>query len=637
MSETSPQPCGASPQRLETTKKGRRFPVEPVETTTRSSKKDDAGKVQEPTARTDFTKRRIIPELVETSFKSSKLMTMDPELMPDSTPQSSHPKEAPEPRRRFVPELIETSKRSKRAGDSRPATFHTDKTDITPGTDHIYVERQRVRSRPQTYPTPSNTRPLNTVNIPHTKQTPPPLSCRQPSLCPCANTRQSIRRNSFQPKLDPIISEEDSNVDSDDEDEDETSATPSLSGSFSSSEDSMMKLQPACTRESCDDRFSGYLLALAAKPTEKELREQAEAAFPNSDFHEILEHFYDREVDVASNDESVVGTGILSSNIDGLRHPLRRKSTEAGWAAWEMQQHQEKLNRLREDEIHRKVAVEATKPTFQDPVWTNGTTEKITTLARVNSSPTDKQKETELDHMRSAASPPMLGSDLEFRMCPSPKATKFESDQRIDVQPNRSEDGGLWGGYCVAEEDGEYLSLTRRGPTMIHTPYSEREGPFSNAFGNEVPGEARPASSESNEGLHLIAGVHERLEQEAAKSKAKEALLKEFNDTFVTQVYNYLSLGYPSLARQYDEELAKIAQIPEDELAKDDKKADAKGHIGLLEAPSSSVNGPDGYCARWKALRIYILEWASQCPSISNGATSHGAWGVRARRGSWAI
>jgi hypothetical protein len=460
---------------------------------------------------------------------------------------------------------------------------------------------------------------------------------------PHLNTRRSTRQNSFQPELEDIASSESDSQGNSDDDDGTQEDTPSLSGSLGSSEDSLMRLQLARTRESCDDRFSGYLLALAAKAAEKQLREQALAAFPNESMHEIVEHFYDREVEGASDEESIEGIGLLVEDTEISN--LRRKSTEVGWAAKEMQEHHEKLNRLREEETNKKIAAEATKPTFKDPFWTNGMTVKNAALARAQGKePIDPQKEAELDRMRSAASPPMLGGDLVFRMCPSPKATKFESDQRIDIQPNRSDNGGgLWGGYCVADEVGEYLSPSLLRPTLIQTPHVERsEDPFSSAFASEVPGDAKSPRTTNGHahdgGLRMLAGIDERLKAEVARSKAETVLFAEFDDTFVTQVYNYLSLGYPALARQYDEELARISRISLEVLRADDEKKNAKGYIGLTEAPEGSFKreGSHEYGARWKALRVYILEWGRQHPSMSNGAAP-AAWGVRARRGSWAI
>ena len=459
---------------------------------------------------------------------------------------------------------------------------------------------------------------------------------------PHLNTRRSTRQNSFQPELGAI----ESHSSQEGSDEDNGSSPPSLSNSVESHEESMNRLQLARTRESCDDRFSGYLLALAAKAAEKQLREQALAAFPNESFHEIVEHFYDREREGQSDEESVEGIGMLLD--DPIRpEELRRQSTEVGWAFKDMQRHQEKLNRQREEETNKKLAAEASEPTFKDPFWTNGQTEKPAPF-QVESVPPDKQKEAELRSMRSAASPPMLGGDLTFRMCPSPKATKFETDQRHDIQPNRSDTGGgLWGGYCVTEEADQYLSPAIKGPALIQTPNVEKEDPFSFQFGADLPkgaksptGTKSPRAKES--GVRMLTGLDERLKVEVEKSKAEETLLREFDDNFITQVYNYLSLGYPSLARQYDQELAKISQIPEAELRANDNQKNAKGYIGITDPTNGSKetsNKDDkysGYCMRWKALRLYIFEWARQHPSMANDNPAP-AWGVRARRGSWAI
>ncbi|KAF7934407.1 hypothetical protein EAE99_002859 [Botrytis elliptica] len=651
MSATSPPPrTRFDPTPIEeTVKKVRKFAVEPVETTTRSNKKENVEQVENAIEKKDFAaappKRRFLPEPVETTQKSSKAKAPSPlptpELAPESKSQAPAAADSSAPRRRFTPQLIETSKRFKRSTTPGPATLPTDKTDITPGTNHIYAEKKRKYIRPMPVPlAPDNTPVSSSADI-HSS-IPLSLPRRQPSMRPHNNTRKSTRSNSYQPELDPIDSDENSQENSENEDEDAES-TPSLSGSLGSSEDSMLKMQMARTRESCDERFAGYLLALAAKAAEKQLMEQALAAFPNESAYEIVEHFYDREIDTASEEDSVEGVGMLVD--DAHIQELRRNSAEVGWAAKEMQQHQENLNRLREEETNKKVAEEATAPTIHDPFWTNGMTDKT----RPSGTPQDKQKEAELVRMRNAASPPMLGGDLVFRMCPSPKATKFESDQRHDVQPHRVEDGGgLWGGYCVAEENEQYLSpdVVKR-PQMIATPHIEMDDPFSSAFSNAAPNVPAKSSERNKGGVHMLSGLDDRLKAEVARSRSEDMLLEEFDDTFVTQVYNYLSLGYPSLARQYDEELAKISQIPEEELRVDDKSQNIKGHIGLVavdghveEKKGKSINGErseGGYGARWKALRIYILEWARQHPSMSNGASSPSAWGVRARRGSWAI
>ncbi|RFU34422.1 hypothetical protein B7463_g1909, partial [Scytalidium lignicola] len=658
MTETSPSPPPHrrfSPQPIETTvRRSRRFPIEPIETTTRSHKKEEQQQPQQQPKTTALPqsesmpisiqvesppRRRFLPQPIETTFKSSRLQVPNALPTPDLTPirvaspLAEEPKSELKPTRpRFTPQLIETSKRSKRAGDTQPATLPTDKTDITPGTNHIYVERHKNRPRAagDTLALPDIT-PRDSLS----SQIQPLPPRRQPSMRPHPNTRHSSRQNSFQPELEIIVSDENDTESTDDDDNnDAPESVPSLTGSFGSSDDSMMRQQLARTRESCDDRFSGYLLALAAKAAEKQLREQALAAFPNETFHEIVEHFYDREVEsTTSDDSSIEAVGLLPHEANIKVQSLRRQSS-ADWATLEMQQHQENLNRLREDEMHKKLAAEARNPSFRDPFWSNGMTEK-SPFARLDDQPIlNKEKEEELQRMRSAASPPMLGGDIKFRMCPSPKATKFEADQPIDIHLNRVDDGGgLWGGYCVAEEVGEYiLPPMLKGPDMLRTPDIERDDPFStlDSMMEGSPSSSRPSSQRSN---HMASGLDERLAAEMRRAKRKAALLEEFNDDFVTQVYNYLSLGYPALARQFDEELSKIAKVSIYELRMDDEKNIAHGHIGLKEADCRTAK----QSARWKALKVYILEWGMQHPSMENETAAPSAWGVRARRGSWAI
>lgn len=617
----------------------RRFLPQPVETSTRSHRGNGKHEEQGRPTRDEKPKPRFLPQLVETSVRNSKVAlgpAGEPTPAQSRTLAEDNDKEIPTPRRRFAPELIETSKRSKRAGDTRPATLPTDKTDITPGTDHIYAPKKKLR-RPRPFPTPpANTPSCSTVDVP---QIPPQLPRRQGSMRPHTNTRRSTRQDSFQPALEPIISVENSEDDDGDttEGEDDGSSTPSLVGSFGSSDDSIMRLQLARTRESCDDRFSGYLLALAAKAAEKQIREQALAAFPNSDYHEIVEHFYNRDSEGDSDDGEVVGIGMSSDDETQHVERVRRRSSDgSGWAADEMQRHQEKLQQQRTNDIHEKVAAQANSSTFNDPFWTNGMTSKQAEVA-VGGTKTGIGRVKEVDRMRNAASPPMLGADLKFRLCPSPKATKFETDQRMDVMPNRRDDGGgLWGGYCVADTEAQFLTPLAHRPDMITTPTVERQDPFATAFGVERP-PSRPGSSRSSKGVQMLAGIEERLKAQAESSKLEAAFEEEFDDSFVTQVYNYLSLGYPALARSYDEELSKISKISTEELRRDDAQLTAKGHVGIQNGPDKMSTVLNGRCARWKALNVYIREWARQHPVIEGDAEGPGAWGVRARRGSWAI
>jgi len=315
-----------------------------------------------------------------------------------------------------------------------------------------------------------------------------------------------------------------------------------------------------------------------------------------------------------------------------------------------------------------------------------------------------------LHRLRAKASPPMLGQDLTFRMCPSPKQTKLEPDHLWDPETGRTmaeanrdptEHHGLWRGYCYAHDTGEQIIPAER-PNMLHTPYpmSPTKNPFDNEFGAtepitlseeptpddgmtrvgslvvparagstgqtiNIPPEHRTKNNQPK-GLHMLhfQSLEERLRKEQAAAELEEKIAAEFDDRFVTQVYNYLSLGYPALARQYDEELSKISRIPVEELERDDeaimenlwagddktreavnegavvpskpgqKKIQATGHIMLDSEEKDDIREEDR-CPRWKALKRYIHEWARQHPDLN--AISPLAWGVRERRGSWGL
>ena len=106
------------------------------------------------------------------------------------------------------------------------------------------------------------------------------------------------------------------------------------------------------------------------------------------------------------------------------------------------------------------------------------------------------------------------------------------------------------------------------------------------------------------------------------------------DDAFVTQVFNYLSLGSPAIARDYDAELAKISRLPLAELRADDRLAGlgGAGYVRLGPGEPSGEGVVEERCGRWRALRLYIREWERQRP----GMVEKPARGAAGRKGSWA-
>ncbi|MCJ1422043.1 hypothetical protein MMC32_008412 [Xylographa parallela] len=456
--------------------------------------------------------------------------------------------------------------------------------------------------------------------------------------------RHAPRHTSFKvPPLDPIQSQPDS-------EESNESTCPSLSTSPSvSSGEKELHKHTSRIRESCDDRFSGYLLTLAARAAEKQFREQAMAAYPNENLHEPVDHFaVDRESDT-SEDEISIGVIPRDAREDKMMY---RRESAAGWNIVEMRQHQDTLEQ-------QKKRQEATQQ--PELAWdSKNEALQTTTLASGNGKgtrevpvPTNRgqgatQQGIGLDRMRSAASPPMLGQDLMFPLCRSPQQTRFDATQHPtsrlegefqsrthrglwtpdDTRSRQNSTGGLWHGVCASSNQTLFFP-SKVLPTGLMTPRCDQDDPFFKVVAetHDQPPLTRIHSAE----LENI-GIYDVL-------SAQQSIEKEFNDGFITQLYNYLSLGYPSLARKYDGELSKISKVPLGEIRQNDSRANTKGFIGGPEGSGCEASDAwNTHCGRFKALRLYVKEWASQqSGTMPPDEGAHGGWGVRARKGSWAI
>lgn len=402
-------------------------------------------------------------------------------------------------------------------------------------------------------------------------------------------------------------------------------------------------------RESVDERFSGYLLDLAAKAAEKQLREQAMAAFPNDDHHEPVDHFVDRDDD-------------SDAFVDGSKSRRESAFNEVNWELVAMRKHREKLDQqhAREMDMKKRREAEMNRERPEPGPWGNP-------AAFIDTSTKDiiggYQKDGELDRMRKGARPPMLGADIRFPRCRSPEPARFDTTQGCDVvrkamcylteQSHAAERGeglwcgigngkqpskvpslwsnassrppsrnGLWGGCCV--NTGH---TPPRGPTGILTPRIEKENVLETPCPTPATSLLPPTPPASNADF---ACIDEKLAVELT-------IEEEYGDDFVTQVYNYLSLGYPSMARPFDAELSKISRIPIAELRQDDHLAKSRGYIRLgADGNLTSAEITEESCMRWRALRIYIREWAKQHPGMA-GESIAGGMGTAVRRGSWAI
>jgi len=385
------------------------------------------------------------------------------------------------------------------------------------------------------------------------------------------------------------------------------------------------------------------------------------AAYPNEKDHEPVDHFaIDRDED-SSGDETKVD--IISRDTDIDIAAFRRESAaDLGWELREMRRHQKKLSqeKLAQKEKDEEEWLKKSSP--QSPFQSAAQTAKQVAHANDASDGPKKiiggwQKGVGLTQMRSAASPPMLGGDMIFPKSLSPKATRLDVDQFPVPGKHASDEttpttegqlwlksdkvlqdkaaAGLWMGCCAKKhhQDSNLLSPPRIAKSGIITPLPEGDDSIPDAEVTVTILDMRqlPPSPPSSQTDTRLDGIDRMLHME-------NEIDNEFNDASVTQIYNYLSLGYPSLARKFDTELSKISRVPIEELRRDDQRANAKGYVGAPEGDGVDDDGvTGGKCARWTALRLYVREWARQQPGMADHKIGLDAWGVRARRGSWAI
>lgn len=685
--------------------KPRRFAPQPVEHTTKSTKET---RQTFPTQDDKPKSRRFAPQLVEESEKSSRdkhepAKTQHVKFKPEpvettyssrkkakhnvdmSSHESEQSKKVTSPPRSFTPVLIDTARRSRRAGDPNAPLPQDYRTEYG---YHAHSREHWRRINGYTTPVPgSDVDTEEALDDDEDDELAPPddsasdrgrRSCNlDGSSTSTASCLVPARQHSFRmPELDTIESSES-------EPDSVTSppnASPRVSPIATSGSSYDLFNHATRRRESIDESFQHYLLDIERKKAQQRLEEQALAAFPNADFgYEPPHHYFVAEDD--DEDEIEERPVTYDEEEDDYLPQMkmkRRDSTAKGDAAQlEMQRHAEQLQQERN-------AKKTTKKPSESP-WGNSAFKSV-------AAPPD----AELKSMQDRARPPMLGTDIVFprssspeparfdvtqgsaslrnRMCYLTEAAENERQRSGEAAPlwnaakpaNKALDAlkspattaestrakGLWGGFCVNDAETDHASGSLKppaGPTGLMTPKEELPNAFELAFSEGRPVGLMTPSTPPLKALNST--KHKKLDPAqlnavlVSERDFEDLMQREFPDTFITQVYNYLSLGYPSLARDFDEELSKISKIPVGELRRDDEKARTmpRGYIRLGDdfedvgagAGVGEVGRED--CVRWQALKRYVREWARQEKNMVKSDAVGVNFGATARRGSWAI
>ncbi|GAM84192.1 hypothetical protein ANO11243_021850 [Dothideomycetidae sp. 11243] len=656
------------PQKTDTLKNPRKFAIEPVETTAKSSRKEeshtsDAGKAPRKfaiqpmsiTSRTNHQdghdsaakpRAHFAPQPVETQRRHRAHkgpVRRDSEL--DETP-ADIPKGVliKSSRRTFAPQLIDTTSRSRKVSDEKLPVPHNFRTDVTPG--HMV----NAAGEPQ-FPSMQNTR---RAPLPHER--------RKERT---GDGHGNIRSHSFLcPDLETIESSES---------EPSEAGSPNRSTSPSTNNDSPLTTLEGNTESykngssksaGPSETFSKYMMGLEAQRARQMLQEQALAAFPNSDFHEPVEHYVDEDDDIIIDDRPATWEGHEDDEDEPAPRTWRQNTTKVDWDLMDMKKHQEELERAKEEK--EKAALK--KEQGPSPWWNPATVRDIAS----------KMPDSEMSQMLNRARPPMLGTDLKFPRSQSPEPARFDITQgshvlrsqmcylteqaeakhkepktinglwggpRSPVKPP-SGDKGLWAGLCSAAHIESHGSISDALPSGLMTPaLLEPANPFDETLTHRATGThlRPPTPPHSRSKLQQQGVVVPRIDSVLnTDQELDELMATEYPDTFITQVFNYLSLGYPSLARPFDEELSKITSISVGVLRQDDEVAKSmpKGYIRIgddfvgRDDGSSQELDKDEACMRWKALKKYIREWARQEKGMVQVQAA--PWGAAARKGSWA-
>lgn len=634
-------------------------------------------------------RRRFAPVPIETTFKEHRRGGPAAEPTPEPSPTDESPPPLPSPprvahhetqtqtvaatreKRRFAPQLLESTRRSRRTGDTGPATRPADKTDITPYSKHIYSLSAKNKKKHQRWPGHARRESCDDEIAEHVFDlNKRDAQRRMEELAMLAFPNSTIRLGG----AEHFALREGSD---DDDSPRGRGLTRGAGGKKDerrdSSEDNVNWMvkemqkhagQLAAERAELDDEFPD---SLDSGSVRSEGPPDNTFAFTNKARHTFRDSI--GPLSPIGEDAKAVGkSGEASYFGPGASYdpkaPTDESSVESDGGGGD-------------DDIDMPDAPSRPTAPASQIAPESGFARPRGAFGRFYgyqhqgaNSAQDKAAEKAAFRLRTQKSPPMAGKDLTFRMCPSPKQTKLESDQKWDVaagahvELNRddTEKNGLWRGYCFANNNDSVSDATpfSRGPAhMIMTPLTpatpyEHSDPYAHTGGTLAPfpisAEPTPLASghrsraggaapqPAAKGLHMLMGLEQRLQQEKAAADLDERIAAEFTDQFVTQVYNYLSLGYPATARAFDEELSKISRIPTEDLEREDEAvmvgigSRAKGHI-KISMDLDAVE--DQRCPRWKALKRYIFEWARQHPDL-NSITPL-SWGVAERRGSWGI
>ncbi|KAK5072640.1 hypothetical protein LTR64_004885 [Lithohypha guttulata] len=634
------------PEENKSSKPRRKFAVEPIETTVKNSK--DREKKKETGEAGARPKRRFAVEPIETSARNSKDKSSDPDT------------KSPNTKRKFAVEPIETysahKTRDKEDRDDAPSRSSSGGRRFVP--ELVGTAKGSYRKKPVASAVPGWLR-KEAAEDEGLISAPDDSESRFSAAALARKARADPRRHSYSVPDLPMIQSDSS------EDDMDIPQTPGPRAKVRQRDHHT--LQP--DSDFHQHNFDHHVQDL------KTLREQAVAAYGAQEDRIPFGHYGGDSDD----EDFTMAVGKLSIH-DGSDPQLFRRMShhDLHLVQEEMRNHHDQLDRARHELQEDTAGISRFSAAALAARHRLNIHHPTSSHYRSRHDPDRRNRadEKEMMQMRKAASPPMAGIEIKFPFSISPKMTRCDPDQLPRPRRANSDEDqeydigtegmwsahvspvkepasvGLWGGLCQQQNPGSSKPSTplRSG---LQTPAVEKTNPFGSwtpGRGTKTPrrgggqlwgGNAflpltPPRSKNERSNDVFTAALDEKLHLE-------RQIDEEFSPRVITQIYNYLSLGYPPIARPFDEELAKISRISIAELRKEDRSATGtmKGHVGAPEGEGDAEEDEDGRvkgCRRWDALRLYVREWARQSPLFrieQNMPRDVGTAMLGNRKGSW--
>ncbi len=509
--------------------------------------------------------------------------------------------------RRFSPQLLGSTRCLRKNEELGTSILPHDETDLSPRAEESSFQWLALHSNCGLRLSPENLSVVGVVDIQAVSGSRPPSSG--------LSKKEALRHPCQEHNLSFIYFTGHS------EEFNEPNGQSIYTSSFAASVDNVSRDRAIQHRTSGHKKLQGFLLTIIVRVADNSLRKREMATYPDEKVAELGDHFA-----VARENIDFAGAATNACLYAGtIKEPGKESYTcmrdsAAGCAMEEMY----RLNRSSKESEKKQLPIIPPRA-MEARAMRDSSQDRVQIPEDINhdleAPDTDSGtgvKDFEKPDRRKSGSPPLAGGEIRFAWCQSPRQTRLDAGHIFQEPRQTARDlvehsSGLWtpGGAPRGKGSahGLWMGTSAKCADDFHTmhgffqmglltPSIEQDNLVESSvyYQNQLP--PSPPASHDGGNIYTMNPI-----------LSEKDILEEFHDAFITQVYNYLSLGYPSMARKYDAELSKVSKVSIDELRRDDSNLNANGYVAAPKEPGAVK---EGTCARWGALREYVKDWARQ-------------------------